>query len=132
MGGGGISPAFTPGAPTCQRSHAFLESSSRWLGILLLLAAMASCLVARAATQGDFDYVDYGASVTITRYHGLGGAVAIPDAIAGGIFVEPDGDADEREGGEQPERAAYIGGTIIIGAVALSILGGRWMTRGTT
>ena len=34
--------------------------------------------------------------------------------------------------GEYPERAAYVGGVIVIGAVVLSIVGGRWMTRGTT
>ena len=34
--------------------------------------------------------------------------------------------------GEHPENSAYIGGAIIIGSVSLSILGGRWMTRGTT
>lgn len=34
--------------------------------------------------------------------------------------------------GEYPEQAAYIGGAIIIGAVMLSILGGRWMMRGPT
>ena len=31
--------------------------------------------------------------------------------------------------GEMPDRAAFIGGAIIIGAVAISIFGSRWMTR---
>ncbi|MBI2720016.1 MAG: DMT family transporter [Rhizobiales bacterium] len=31
--------------------------------------------------------------------------------------------------GETPNRAAFIGGTIIVGAVIISIFGGRWMAR---
>ncbi len=34
--------------------------------------------------------------------------------------------------GEMPERAAYLGGAVIIGAVTLSILGRRWMTKSPT
>ncbi len=63
------------------------------------------------------------------------GAKSVP-AVAGSLIVMLDAVINPLWPmlfvGEQPERAAYIGGTIIIGAVALSILGGRWMTRGTT
>lgn len=31
--------------------------------------------------------------------------------------------------GEMPGRSDFIGGAIIIGAVVISIFGGRWMTR---
>ena len=31
--------------------------------------------------------------------------------------------------GEMPERASFVGGAIIIGAVIISIFGGRWMSR---
>lgn len=34
--------------------------------------------------------------------------------------------------GEMPERSAYLGGAVIIGAVTLSILGRRWMTKSPT
>src|SRR4051812_5804174 len=50
------------------------------LAVLLLLTV----LTARAAQQGDFSYEDYGGeSITITGYTGKGGAVAIPETIAG-------------------------------------------------
>lgn len=55
----------------------------RWMGILLIAVAFAPGTVAKAATQGDFNYDTNGATITITGYAGSGGAVAIPDAISG-------------------------------------------------
>ncbi len=55
----------------------------RGVGILLLLVGLGRCIVANAASLGDFNYDDNGASIAIIGYTGGGGAVTIPDAILG-------------------------------------------------
>lgn len=52
--------------------------------LLLLLFLLSSLLTPLAAQQfGDFTYTSNGSAVTITGYTGSGGAVEIPDTIAG-------------------------------------------------
>jgi hypothetical protein len=53
----------------------------RWMSILLFAVAFAPCMVAKAATWGDFSYETDGATVAIAGYAGPGGAVTIPDTI---------------------------------------------------
>ena len=101
------SEAILPEAHSCSRSVSVPDAPRRLAGFgrfaftaLYALAAKAGgktsakfilpclalccCLPSlRADTFGDFDFTDDGTSITITQYHGSGGAVVIPDTIGG-------------------------------------------------